>query len=78
MSGSHRSFVATMLQVLDDEPLLVLQVEQQKGFKVRISGIADNFQLHTMLEGAIIGPPAKGWVDGEGPSRMPLPSAAMP
>ena len=69
VAGSHRSFLATMLQILDDEPLLVLHVEQKKGFGVRISGIADNFQLHTLLAGAIIGRPEKGWVEGKAPSR---------
>src|SRR5262249_43541878 len=44
LGGFHRSFLATMLNVLDDESLLVLHVEQQKGFDVTISGIADNFQ----------------------------------
>src|SRR5262249_45321629 len=68
VAGSHRSFLATILQVLDEESLLVLHVEQKKGFDVRISGIADNFQLHTLLAGAIIGPPPKGWVQGEAPS----------
>ena len=58
-----------MLQVLDDEPLLVLHVEQRKGFDIRISGIANNFQLHTLLAGAIIGSPAKGMVTGEAPSK---------
>jgi hypothetical protein len=65
---SYRSFLATMLQVLDNELLLVLHVELKKGFDVRISGISDNFQLHTLLEGAIIGPPAQGWVEGVAPS----------
>jgi hypothetical protein len=68
-AGSHRSFLAIMLQVLDDEPLLVVHVEQRKGFDIRIAGIADNFQLHTLLAGAIIGSPAKGMVTGEAPSK---------
>jgi hypothetical protein len=58
-----------MLQVLDDELLLVVHVEQRKGFDIRIAGIADNFQLHTLLAGAIIGSPAKGMVTGEAPSK---------
>jgi hypothetical protein len=66
---THRSFLATLLQVLDDEPLLVVHVEQRKGFDIRIAGIADNFQLHTLLAGAIIGSPAKGMVTGEAPSK---------
>jgi hypothetical protein len=68
VAGSHRSFLALMLRVLDDETLLVLHVEQRKGFEVRISGISDNFQLHTLLAGALIGEPAKGWIAGEAPS----------
>jgi hypothetical protein len=68
VAGSHRSFLATILQVLDNEPLVVLHVAQKKGFDVRVSGISDNFQLHTLLAGAIIGSPDAGWVDGEAPS----------
>lgn len=68
-ASSHRSFLAIMLQVLDNEPLLVVHVEQRKGFEIRIAGIADNFQLHTLLAGAIIGSPAKGMVTGEAPSK---------
>jgi hypothetical protein len=68
ISGSHRSFLDTMLQVLDDESLFVLHVAQRKGFEARISGIADNFQLHTLLAGAVIGSPAEGLVAGEVPS----------
>lgn len=68
-AGSHRSFLATLLQVLDDEPLLVLHAEERRGFEVRISGIADNFQLHTLLAGAVIGSPAEGLVTGEKPSE---------
>jgi hypothetical protein len=63
-AGLHRSFLAMLLQVLDDEPLLVVHVEQRKGFEVRIGGIADNFQLHTVLAGAIIGWSARRWLTG--------------
>jgi hypothetical protein len=68
VAGLHRSFLAMILQVLE-ETLLVLHVEQKKGLEVRISGISDNFQLHTLLAGAIIGTPAEGWLAGEAPSR---------
>lgn len=69
VSGTHRSFLAMLLQVLDDEPLVVLHVEERKGFNIRIGGIADNFQFHTLLAGAIIGPAAQGLVTGEAPSK---------
>ncbi len=67
-AGSQPSFLVIMLQVLDDEPLLVVHVEQRKGFEIRIAGIADNFQLNTLLAGAIIGPPGEGMLTGEAPS----------
>jgi hypothetical protein len=58
-----------MLQVLDDEALLVIHVEQKKGYDVRISGLSDNFQLHTLLAGALIGSPSQGWLEGTAPSK---------
>jgi len=67
--GMHRSFLANILQVLDDELLLVIHVEQEKGYDVRIGGLSDNFQLHTLLAGALIGSPAQGWLVGTAPSK---------
>jgi hypothetical protein len=58
------AFLAKMLQVLDDEELVVLSPEPKVGFRVRIRGIGDNFQLHTLLAGAIIGPAAEGLYPG--------------
>jgi hypothetical protein len=58
------AFLAKMLQVLDDEELVVLSPEPKVGFRVRIAGIGDNFQLHTLLAGAIIGPAAEGLYPG--------------
>ncbi|MBY0460571.1 MAG: hypothetical protein K2V38_24915, partial [Gemmataceae bacterium] len=54
-SGSG-SFLTDILRVLDDELLVVLHPGERKGFEVRISGVADNFQLHTLLAGELIGP----------------------
>ncbi|MEL7235070.1 MAG: hypothetical protein AAGK74_11260, partial [Chloroflexota bacterium] len=51
--------------VLHDEELLVLHPDQRVGFRVKISGIADNFQLQVLLADAIMGDPADGWMDGE-------------
>lgn len=42
-------FLAHLLRVLDDEPLLVLHRASGKGFRMRMSGVGDNFQLHTLL-----------------------------
>ena len=38
-----------MLQVLDDEPLLVIEPATRKGMVGRMNGIAENFQLNVLL-----------------------------
>ncbi|MFI8294285.1 hypothetical protein ACIGBL_34915 [Streptomyces sp. NPDC085614] len=53
------------LAVLDDEPLVVLHRPTGAGFEVRISGIGDNFQLHTLLAHVLVG---GGHVPGTAPS----------
>lgn len=60
-------FLAEMLRVLDDEILLVLHPESGRGWKVRVAGISDNFQLHTLLADALIGDPEKGLLAGRRP-----------
>jgi len=50
----NAKFLSTMLHVLDAESLLVLHPESGRGFDVTISGIADNFQLHTLLASALV------------------------
>ncbi|GIG84079.1 hypothetical protein [Planotetraspora kaengkrachanensis] len=57
-----------LLQVVDDEPLLVLDRLGERGYEVTISGIGDNFQLHTLLAAALIGDPAAGLIPGERPA----------
>ena len=64
-----------MLRVLDDEPLLVLHPGTRRGYRVRCGGIADNFQLHTLLAGALIGAPDQGWLPGERPDPRVLAAA---
>ncbi len=53
------------LAVLDDEPLIVLHRPTGRGFEVRIGGIGDNFQLHTLLAHVLVG---GGHVPGDAPS----------
>lgn len=50
----HAEFLAGMLQVLDGERLLVLHPGAGRGFEVAITGVADNFQLHTLLGAALV------------------------
>lgn len=66
-SACNLESLSQMLRVLDDEELIVLHPVQQRGYVVRISGIGDNFQLHTLLADALIGDPAQGWLPGERP-----------
>src|SRR5262249_60468311 len=44
-----------LLSVLDAEPFLVLHPATRNGYEVRVSGVADNFQLHILLADALIG-----------------------
>ena len=60
-------WLATLLAVLDDEELLVLHPALGRGYRVRISGVADNFQLHTLLADALIGDPDAGRLPGARP-----------
>jgi len=56
-----------MFAVLDDEELVVLHPEQGRGYRLRIEGIASNFDLHTLLAAALIGDTAEGWLEGKAP-----------
>ncbi|MEU9736397.1 hypothetical protein [Streptomyces sp. NPDC048002] len=47
--------LAYALAVLDDEDLVVLHRPTGTGFEVRIGGIGDNFQLHTLLAHVLVG-----------------------
>jgi len=58
-------WLVQMLHVLDEEPLIVLAPQQRLGWQVQISGVGDNFQLHTLLLGTLIGPQEQGLYPGE-------------
>ncbi|WP_329518545.1 hypothetical protein [Spirillospora sp. NBC_01491] len=59
-------FVRDLLRVLDGERLLVLDRRTRQGWTVTIGGIGDNFQLHTLLAGALVGRP--GGLPGKPPA----------
>ncbi|WP_230210194.1 hypothetical protein [Streptomyces kaniharaensis] len=44
-----------LAQLLDDEPLLVLDRPTGTGYLLRMDGLSDNFQLHTLLADVLIG-----------------------
>lgn len=67
--------LAYALAVLDDEPLVVLHRPTGTGFEVRIGGIGDNFQLHTLLAHVLVG---GGHVPGTPPSAESVRLATDP
>lgn len=72
------SWLEGLLLVLDDEPLVVLDrgfAGTGRGYRVTISGIGDNFQLHTMLAAALIGDPARGLLPGRPPTPAEVAAA---
>lgn len=77
-------WVYELTWVLDDEPLLVLDRASRRGFRLTMSGIGDNFQLHTLVADRVTGSGRRGllpgrrirraWVSAatDGPARLPL------
>jgi len=65
LSGEQFKCLVYALAVLDDEPVVALDRATGAGFALRISGIGDNFQLHTLLADALI---SRGLVAGDAPS----------
>ncbi|WP_045701739.1 hypothetical protein [Streptomyces rubellomurinus] len=55
--GDNHDFrgLTHLAQVLDDEPLLVLDRPSGTGYLLRMSGLSDTFQLHTLLADVLIG-----------------------
>ena len=58
-----------LAMVLDEEPLVVLDPASGRGFRLTMSGVGDNFQLHTLLAERLAGsvpglnPPKPAWVE---------------
>jgi hypothetical protein len=70
-----------LLRVLDDERLVVLDRDfagTGNGYHVTIGGIADNFQLHTLLAAALIGEPGEGLLPGRRPTPQEIAAATEP
>jgi hypothetical protein len=60
LGGGAVSFLDVLLRTLDDEELVILHPGLWRGYRVVIRGIADNFQLHTLLADTRIGDPDQG------------------
>jgi hypothetical protein len=61
----HTWFVRTVLELTDDLELLVLAPDARRGYRVRVDAVASSFHLFTLLQGALIGDPAQGWLEAE-------------
>jgi hypothetical protein len=65
-----------LLLVLDDETLVVLHRPTGLGYRVTISGIGDNFQLHTLLAAVLTGKKSRGMIPGKAPSPAEVAAAS--
>jgi hypothetical protein len=80
--SSNAHCLAILLSVLDDEPFLVFHPATGLGYRLSVSGVADNFQLHTLLADTLIQPsPSRllGWLRSSSaslPGAKPDPIAA--
>ena len=66
-SGHDFKCLHYALLVLDDEPLRVLHRPTGTGYLLRMTGIGDNFQLHTLLADVLVG---GGHVPGQAPAAQ--------
>lgn len=60
-------WLAGLFAVLDDEPVVVLDPAAGRGYRLTMSGIGDNFQLHTLLADRLIGDVERGLLPGVRP-----------
>ncbi|GAB2486450.1 hypothetical protein [Nocardiopsis aegyptia] len=58
--------VRALLRMAEATSALVMDRRSQRAFRVLFDGIGDNFQLHTLLAAALVGPHAQG-LEGEAP-----------
>jgi hypothetical protein len=49
-------YLVDLLRVLDDEEIVVVHRPSGRGWRLVVGGVGDNFQLHTLLAGALLSP----------------------
>jgi hypothetical protein len=59
----NTDFLWKMLQVLDEE-IVVLAPEHNLGWRIKIAGVGDNFQLHALIAGHLVGKVENGKYPG--------------
>ncbi|MFF4116897.1 hypothetical protein ACFY0P_25990 [Streptomyces sp. NPDC001714] len=67
--SQRAAWVRDLAAVLDEEPLVVLHPPARRGYVLTMSGVGDNFQLHTLLADRLVGDSDQGMVPGERPDR---------
>lgn len=67
--SQRAGWVGNLASVLDDEQLVVVDPQARRGYALTMSGIGDNFQLHTLLADRLIGDPGHGLLPGVRPDR---------
>ncbi len=68
-------FLGKLLSVLDDEPLVIVHPSTQRGWRARMGGIADNFQLHALLRAELAGGGSER-IAGERPAPAAIAAAS--
>ena len=66
LEGAH--WIGRMLCVVDDEPFVAIDPVARRGYVGTFGGVADNFQLYTLLADALIGDAEDGWLEGTRPA----------
>jgi hypothetical protein len=62
---NHVRFLRMIIRVLEGAEVIVLHLEQKRGYRIKISGIINLGQFHILLAGACIGNPAEGLLENE-------------
>ena len=65
--GKRVRELAGLLELLDDEVIRVVHPQAGAGWRVRVRGVADVGQFHTLLADAVTGSPARGKLPGARP-----------
>lgn len=60
-------FLVELLDVLDNEPFVVLHRASGRGYELTVSGVGGNFQLQTLLAATLVGPERDGLIPGAPP-----------
>ena len=68
-------YLVDLLRVLDDEEIVVVHRTSGRGWRLRIGGIGDNFQLHTLVAAALLSPVDDTLLPGNPPRPVEVAAA---